>query len=118
MVDLKLERLTNKETLRSDKLKNLLEQIQVCIEKGNYRFSNHALERKYQRAFTLPDILYILKNGQHEKIKDVWDSQYKTWKYAIRGRTVDKDEGRIIVTVEKSGMLIITVIRLNKKVLK
>ena len=34
------------------------------------------------------------------------------WKYAVRGKTTDQDEGRIIVSLDKVGMLIITVIRL------
>lgn len=62
-----------KETKRSEKPKNLLAQIKLCIENENYRFSNHAMQRKQQRAFSLSDILYILHNGSHEKTKDVWD---------------------------------------------
>ena len=100
--------------VKSEKYKNLLERIKICIEKGNYRFTEHALKRKIQRSFTLPDVLYILKNGYHEKAKDVWDEQYKIWKYSIRGKTIDKVEGRIIVNLDKSGVLIITIIRLNK----
>lgn len=99
---------------RPNKIKDLKARIKLCIETGAYRFSNHALERKKQRAFTLPDILYILKNGYNEKAKDVWDEQYKMWKYSMRGKTVDKEEGRIIVSIEESGMLIITVIRLKR----
>ncbi len=100
---------------KPDKLEDLMGQIKLCIEKGDYKFSNHALERKQQRAFTLPNILYILKNGCHEKVKDIWDPQHNMWKYAIKGKTIDNDEGRIIVNLDKSGILIITVIRLNKR---
>lgn len=98
---------------RPEKLKDLMARIKLCIDRDAYRFTNHALERKKRRAFILPDILYILKNGYHEKVKDKWDEQHHMWKYSIRGNTIDKDEGRIIVTIEKSGMLIITVIRLK-----
>ena len=97
---------------KAEKCENLLEQVWLCIEKSRYKLSNHALERKQQRAFTLSDILYILKNGRHEKAKDAWDEQHKMWKYAIRGRTVDQEEGRIVVSLDRTGMLIITVIRL------
>jgi hypothetical protein len=102
-----------KQIVRPDKLKEVLMQVRLCVEKGNYKFSKHALERKQQRAFTLPDILYILKNGYHEKPKDTFDEQTQMWKYAIRGKTIEKKEGRVIVTLDRSGMLIITVIRLK-----
>lgn len=97
---------------KTEKCADLLEQIRLCIEKSHYRFSSHALERKQERAFHLFDILDILKNGRHEKSKDAWDEQRKMWKYAVRGKTTDRDEGRIIVSLDRAGMLIITVIRL------
>ena len=105
----------SKVSSRSDKLKDLMEQVKLCIDKGNYRFSNHALERKQQRALILSDILYILRNGYHEKVKDTWDEERRMWKYSIRGKTIDMSESRIIITIDQSGMLIITVIRLNAK---
>ncbi len=98
--------------VKTEKCENLLEQVRLCLEKSRYRFSNHALERKQQRAFTLLDILHILKNGRHEKAKDTWDEQRMMWKYSLRGKTIDRDEGRIIVSLDETGMLIITVIRL------
>lgn len=103
-----------KSVVRIEKHKDLLERICLCIENGHYKFSNHALERKQQRGFTLPDIHYILKNGYHEKVKDVWNEQHHIWNYSIRGKTLDKNEGRIIVSLDNLGMLIITVIRLTR----
>lgn len=49
----------------------------------------------------------------HEKAKDTWDEHFSMWKYSIRGKTIDSEEGRIIVNVKTSGMLILTVIRLR-----
>ncbi len=46
-----------KAPIRSDKLKDVMERIGLCIDEGNYRFSNHALERKQQRTLSLSDIL-------------------------------------------------------------
>ena len=100
--------------VKAEKHENLLERIAYCIEKDRYKFSNHALERKEQRNFSLSDILYVLKHGRHEKAKDTWDEQRKMWKYAIRGKTIDQECGRIILSLDKSGMLIITVIRLEE----
>ena len=100
--------------VKTEKHENLLKRIACCIAKDRYKFSNHALERKEQRNFSLSDILYVLKHGRHEKAKDTWDEQRKMWKYAIRGKTVDQEEGRMIVSLDKYGMLIITVVRLDE----
>lgn len=57
---------------------------------------------------------YVLKTGWHEKRKDTYDEiEYKTWNYAIRGKTVDARELRVIVSFAEDGMLIITVIELE-----
>lgn len=101
--------------IRPEKCSNLLIIVRRCVEVGNYRFSNHALDRKQERGFILPDIIYVLKHGYHEKAKDVWDLEYATWKYAVRGKTIDGDEARIVISIDESGMLIITVIRLGKE---
>lgn len=78
--------------------------------------TRHALVRKDQRVIPLSDIAYILKNGRHEKIKDQWDEKFQNWNYAIRGKTLAEDDIRIIVCFDDSGMLIITVIRINREV--
>lgn len=66
-----------------------------------------------ERYISLPDVIDILRNGYHEKAKDTWDNIFKSWNYAIRGRTVDQDACRIVVSFEENGLLIITVIRLE-----
>jgi hypothetical protein len=91
----------------------LFQKIKECIESGTYLFTKHAIDRREEREVTIPDVLYVLKNGVPEKRKDTWDELYKTWKYAIKGNTVDKDPLRIIVSFAESGMLIITVIRID-----
>lgn len=98
---------------KAEKIPNLLEKVKSCIDQGTYRFTKHALERKNERFVTLPDILEILHTGYHEKIKDQWDVAYKVWNYAIRGKDVDQEDIRVIVSFDQNGLLIITVIRLE-----
>lgn len=56
--------------------------------------------------------MYVLKNGYHEKVKDVWNAEHNAWNYSIRGKSIDNDEARIIVSID--GVLVITVIRLAR----
>lgn len=99
--------------VKAEKIHDLLKRIKDCLDSGNYRFTKHALERKEERFVSLPDILEILRNGHHEKTKDSWNEQFKAWDYAIKGKTVDQETCRIIVSFDSNGLLIITVIRLN-----
>jgi len=96
------------------KLLNLMSTIKDCIEEGRYLDTRHALERQIERTITRPEILYVLKTGYHEKKKDQFDEFYRAWNYAIRGKTRDKREIRVIVSFDENGMLIITAIALRK----
>ena len=40
--------------------------------------------------------------------------QYNAWNYAIRGRTVDRRDLRVIVSFDEDGMLLITTIEVEK----
>lgn len=89
--------------------------IRTCIEEGRYLDTRHAIERQDERQINRPEVLYVLKNGHHEKRKDRFDEFHQAWNYALRGKTVDRRELRIIVSIdEPSGMLIITAIELKK----
>jgi hypothetical protein len=54
-----------------------------------------------------------LKNGFHERAYTVFEVKKQTWKYAIRGKTPDGIDLRIIVAF-MDEMAIITVIKLTK----
>ena len=71
------------------------------------------MQRKMERAIELQDVVYVLKNGFHETKKTVYDQEHKSWKYAIRGTTIDGDDLRIIVTFVTDDLLVITLIRLG-----
>ncbi len=97
-----------------DKLPDLLSVVCKCIEEGHYLDTRHAIERQDERRIARPDILHVLKNGYHEKKKDKFDTFFSAWNYAVRGKTVDRKELRIIVSFDENGMLIITAIELKK----
>lgn len=94
----------------SEKCKNLLEKIKDSIENSKYRLTVHALERQNERIINLPETLHVLRTGYEEKRKTYFDNENKTWKYAIRGKTLrDNLDIRIIVAFDENEMLIITV---------
>jgi len=53
------------------------------------------------------------KSGWHEKRKDAYSEVFKSWNYAIRGKTIDERELRVVVSFDEDGLLIITVIDLE-----
>lgn len=99
---------------RPAQIGNLLERIRESVKTGNYIVRKHALERLNERAISLRDVNYVLIRGYHEKQKTSFDSVFQTWKYSIRGKTMDGLEVRVIVSFVEM-MAIITVIRLEKR---
>lgn len=79
-----------------------------------YRVSIHALQRLGERTISLREILHVLKNGVHEEAYSTFEVKRQTWKYAIRGKTPDGVELRVIVAFLEE-MAIITAIRITKK---
>lgn len=109
-IRLKVKWLNVKKKKNPAKLENLLDKIKECIEKGEYILTSHALERQVERAINLPAVLHVLKTGYEEKNKTFFDSDYNTWKYAIRGKIIRDDlDVRVIVAFDDCNMLIITV---------
>jgi DNA-binding transcriptional regulator YiaG len=74
---------------RPQKFDNVSDMIRICVETGRYRNTIHVQERQKQRGILLVEILKVLRTGRHEKRKDSFDEENQTWKYAIRGNTVD-----------------------------
>ena len=94
-------------------LSNLLVRIKKAVASGNYRVTRHALQRQTQRGISLQDALYVLTHGRHEEEKTTFDNAFQTWKYAMRGRTCDGVDVRVIVAFHDE-MIIITVIRVTR----
>jgi hypothetical protein len=101
--------------LKKDKISDLLEKVHRCIKHGFYLDTRHATDRQSERRISRPEIIYVLKNGRHEKNKDHYQDRYKSWNYAIRGKTIDRRDVRVIVAFDENNMLIITAIELESK---
>jgi len=66
------------------------------------------------RTITVPEVRQVLCHGWHEKRKDTWRDDLDAWNYAVRGKTVDGKDVRVVVSFDRSGMLIITVIDVSR----
>lgn len=101
---------------KPDKIENLLERIVTCISTGAYRDTYHAIERRQQRHITLPEIIHVLTTGRYEKSKDKFDETFNAWNYAMRGRTLDGLDLRVIVSFdEEKDLLIITAFYIEER---
>lgn len=61
----------------------------------------------------MPDILCVMRNGYHEKNKSTFCEIFETWKYSIRGKTIDNDDIRVIIAFDVNDMIVITVVRIS-----
>jgi hypothetical protein len=68
-----------------------------------------------ERGVQFLDAIYVLQNGYHEKKKTIFHEASQKWRYAIRGKTPDFLELRIVITFDETNMIIITVVDLLKK---
>ena len=76
-----------------------------------YLISEHANKRLDERRVTLPELFFVLDRGHHEKAKDVYDAISHSWRYAVKGKTVDGRRIRVVVAFNaETRMLIVTVI--------
>lgn len=100
--------------VRPPKISNLMVEVRRCLETGKYLDTRHATERQAERDITRPEVLKVLRTGFHEKKKDQFKEEYQTWNYAVRGKTVDARNLRVIISFDPNGMLIISAIDLDK----
>src|SRR5205085_1555608 len=99
---------------RRPKIVDPLPVIRELVANGEFDFVSHALERLQQRQVTVPEVVYVLEHGFHERRKDQFREEFGEWVYAIRGKTLDARKLRIAVAINVDGALVITVIDLDK----
>jgi len=97
---------------RSPKVENFLETVHQLVLADRYLDTRHATDRKNERNIMRAEIRAVLLAGYHEKSRDRYDEILLRWSYAMRGRTVDLRELRIIVAIDATGALIISAIEL------
>jgi len=100
--------------IKKDKAKNLLVIVKAKIKRGHFLILPHAITRQGQRFISVPDIIEVLMTGWHEVKKDQYSEEFKEWNYAIRGKTIDDRDLRIIASFDERNVLIITVIDLKR----
>lgn len=91
---------------------NILQKIKKHIRNGTYILKEHAIQRQKERCIRLPDVLRVLEYGRHESDKDVFDIKNQCWKHAIRGKTINGIDLRVVVAFYEK-MAIITVINID-----
>ena len=106
--------LTMKRRQRPPKMADLMDKVREALDSGQYVDMVHAQERQIQRQIIRPEYTYVLRNGYHEARKDTFEEPYNAWNYAVRGKTFDKRDLRVIVSFDDGGMLIITTIEVYK----
>ena len=97
------------------KLDRLMQRIFDAVDRGEYVVSNHAYERATDRQVPIPHAEYALRHGFHEKKKDQFKAEYQAWRYAIRGKSPDHVNVRIVVAFADDGLMIVTVINLDRR---
>ena len=99
---------------RPAKHADALERSRDRLSNGRFRDTRHASDRKAERTINLPEIRQVIEGGHHEKKKDEYKPEHKAWNYAIRGKTIDERELRIVVSFdEEDHLLIVTAIDLD-----
>lgn len=95
----------------------MLDLARAHLESGRYRDTRHAADRKEEREITLMDVKHAIREGWHERARDRFQEEYDSWSYAIRGKTVDKRDLRVIVAFEPDPdgelLLLVTAIDLD-----
>ncbi len=78
---------------------------------GRFRDSRHAAERKAERDVDLFDIQKVIGTGWHEPSEDRFKEEHDSWTYAIRGKTVDGVDIRIVVAFDEEDFLVVVTAR-------
>lgn len=97
-----------------NKLPDLLTKLHSSVERGQLRFTKHALERMEERSILRREVKLVLQNGFHEKKKDHFDEKFNSWNYSIRGKTIDDKKLRVVVSFEKPNFIVVTAIDLER----
>ena len=99
--------------IRPPKVKNIIRSTSKSTAKGQLLYSKHANERMLERGIIKPEVEYVLSHGHHEARKDQYNDEFNSWDYAIKGKTVDGRNLRIVIVMVEPNVLIITAIDLD-----
>lgn len=77
-------------------------------------FTKHAKCRMDCRNINEKEIKEIIEKGQLNKSKSGFDKKHQNETYALEGYSYEKQHIRVVVTPQNDGLLVITVIDLDK----
>lgn len=81
------------------------------LASGRLRDSRHAEERKAEREVDFYDVQKVIQAGFHEPSQDRYQEEHQAWSYAIRGKTVDGVDIRVVVAFDEEDYLVIVTAR-------
>lgn len=93
---------------------DVIQSIKDCLDQDRFVDTRHSSQRQDERKITRLEVIYVLRHGHHEKRKDKWEELHQAWNYAIRGKTFEKRDLRVVVSFDNNGMLIISTISIGK----
>ena len=99
------------------KTSELFSAIESALGSGNYYFTAHALKRSRERRNVSEfQVIRILQSQSkyHEPKGDSFNQGFNTWNYSIRGKSIDLEDIRIILSFDENDLLIITVINMEE----
>ncbi len=91
---------------------DVLRRVKEHVRNGTYILREHAIEMQEKRRVSLADDLRVLEYGRHESEKDIFEVKNQRWKHAIRGKTINGIDLRVIIAFH-AKLAIITVIRIG-----
>jgi hypothetical protein len=86
-----------------------------AVKSGRLLYSAHANSRMKKRRIIKAEVEHILSHGHHEARKDHFNEEFSAWDYAVRGKTLDGRNLRIVVAFVDPNVLVVTTIDLNTK---
>jgi hypothetical protein len=95
----------------------LLTAINQAMLNGDYYFTDHGDKRsKSRKKVNDLEVVKILSGSEkwHESSKDKFENNKLDWNYHMRGKNSDGDHIRIVISFDRDGMPIITVINLDE----
>jgi len=101
-----------KRNKRPPKRANLLDVVRKKVATDELRDSRHTEdERRPERDISLEEVRQVLGLGYHEAARDRYEEGYGSWSYAIRGRTLDNRELRIVVAFDEDDYVVLVTTR-------
>ena len=97
--------------------KELFQAIEKAIANKEYYFTDHGEMRSVtRRKVTDEEVIKILEGREkwHEKRKDKYEHGQSDWNYHIRGKNIDNEKVRIVISFDEYEMPIITVVNLDE----